>query len=106
VILGERSPQDAYWLAQWRMWESQGFIERMDWVFSQLPTSGAIRYVQHRLGEAHVPLKEYLDESAVVYVCGSATGMAPAVESLLSSLLGTEGWQAFRRSGRYRRDVY
>lgn len=106
VILGERSPQDAYWLAQWRLWESQGFIERMDWVFSQLPTSGAIRYVQHRLGEAHVPLKEYLDEDAVVYVCGSATGMAPAVESVLSSLLGTEGWQAFRRSGRYRRDVY
>ncbi len=106
VILGERSPQDAYWLAQWHLWESEGFIERLDWVFSQLPTSGAIRYVQHRLGEAHDSLKEYLEENAVVYVCGSATGMAPAVESVLSNLLGTEGWQAFRRSGRYRRDVY
>jgi sulfite reductase (NADPH) flavoprotein alpha-component len=106
VILGERSPQDAYWQAQWRLWEAQGVIERMDWVYSRQPTSGAIRYVQHQLGTAHTTLKNYLDEGAVVFICGSARGMAPAVESVLSNVLGDEEWQAFRLSNRYRRDVY
>lgn len=106
VILGERSPQDAYWQAQWRLWEAQGAIERMDWVYSRLPTSGTVRYVQHQLGTAHTALKNYLDEDAVVFVCGSASGMAPAVDAVLSNVLGNEEWQAFRRSNRYRRDVY
>ncbi|WP_407276709.1 PepSY domain-containing protein [Halothiobacillus sp. DCM-1] len=106
LILGERTPQDAYWSEMWRLWETQGFIERIDWVFSRIPTAGEMRYVQHKLGAAHREVKKYLDDQAVVFVCGSAQGMAPAVASVFASVLGAEKWREFRRSGRYRQDVY
>ena len=51
-------------------------------------------------------LREWLDDGAVVYVCGSLQGMAPGVDAALADVLGQDGVDALVEAGRYRRDVY
>ena len=49
---------------------------------------------------------KWVENGAAIYVCGSASGMAPAVHNELLELLGEATLSALTTSGRYRRDVY
>ena len=51
-------------------------------------------------------LRQWVEEGASLYVCGSLQGMAKGVDDMLRELLGSEQLQALAASGRYRRDVY
>ena len=51
-------------------------------------------------------LRQWLDEGAALYVCGSLQGMAPGVDAVLLALLGDDGVAQLQHSSRYRRDVY
>jgi sulfite reductase (NADPH) flavoprotein alpha-component len=73
-------------------------------VFSR--DGGDARYVQDALRANAVRLRQWLDEGAALYVCGSLQGMAPGVDAVLLALLGDDGVAQLQHSGRYRRDVY
>ena len=53
-----------------------------------------------------IELRLWIDEGAVVHVCGSLEGMAPGVDAALGELLGRQGLKELVAQGRYRRDVY
>lgn len=105
LVFGERqAAHDAYYRDELETLEAQGFLERIDRVFSR---DGATRsYVQHRLLAQADRVRAWIDDGAVVAVCGSAEGMAPAVEAAFGGILGTAGLNALVEQGRYRRDVY
>ncbi|MCY1452690.1 Sulfite reductase [NADPH] flavoprotein alpha-component [compost metagenome] len=63
-------------------------------------------YVQDRLREQSATLREWLDDGAVIYVCGSLQGMAEGVDRALREILGDLEVEALLETGRYRRDVY
>ncbi|GKT16381.1 sulfite reductase flavoprotein subunit alpha [Acidovorax sp. SUPP2522] len=85
-------------------WQNQGFLERLDRVFSR--DGEAHRHVQDRLRDAAGPLREWITQGAVVYVCGSAEGMAAGVDAAMVEVLGADAVDALITDGRYRRDVY
>ena len=60
------------------------------------------------LGIAGAPstVRQWVEEGAAVYVCGSLAGMAPDVDATLRRILGEDKIEALRTAGRYRRDVY
>jgi sulfite reductase (NADPH) flavoprotein alpha-component len=51
-------------------------------------------------------LQIWLAQGAVIFVCGSAAGMAPAVHHVLAEAIGDDELAALAASGRYRRDIY
>jgi sulfite reductase (NADPH) flavoprotein alpha-component len=59
-----------------------------------------------RLREAAAELRHWLDQGAVLYVCGSLEGMAAGVDAVLTAVLGEAGLQDLIVQNRYRRDVY
>lgn len=63
-------------------------------------------YVQDKIAEQSVRLKEWVAEGAAIYVCGSLHGMAAAVSATLTKILGAEQLETMAEEGRYRRDVY
>ena len=73
-------------------------------------------YVQDRLLENGADVWHWLEGGAIVYVCGDAHGMAPAVHQALQAIAreqggldeaGAQEWlESLAASGRYRRDVY
>jgi sulfite reductase (NADPH) flavoprotein alpha-component len=63
-------------------------------------------YVQHRLEEEKDHLREWLQEGAVLYVCGDAQEMARDVDTTLKSIMGRDFIKEMRASGRYLRDIY
>ncbi|WP_164707772.1 hypothetical protein, partial [Pseudomonas viridiflava] len=63
-------------------------------------------YVQHRLLDAADALKAWVEDGAVIYVCGSLLGMAEGVDQALRQVLGDERVVQLTEEGRYRRDVY
>ncbi|MDO5610812.1 MAG: sulfite reductase subunit alpha [Pseudomonadota bacterium] len=105
LIFGERqAAHDAHFADDLAAWQAQGFLPQFDAVYSR--DGGPHRYVQDRLqAEAH-RLRQWVDEGAAIYVCGSLHGMAPAVDAAIGTILGTACRDALRAAGRYRRDVY
>src|SRR3712207_3399105 len=73
-------------------------------------------YVQHRLWERRADLWAWLQEGAVLYLCGDATGMAKGVEGTLRGIAvdqggmdedGAAAWlEGLVRDRRFRKDVY
>jgi sulfite reductase (NADPH) flavoprotein alpha-component len=63
-------------------------------------------YVQDRLREAATALRQWVEDGAAIYVCGSLAGMAPGVDAVLREVLGDVVVERLRDEGRYRRDVY
>src|SRR3712207_6964549 len=60
---------------------SPDLLTRMDVAFSRDQPEKV--YVQHRLWERRADLWAWLQEGAVLYLCGDATGMAKDVEGTL-----------------------
>lgn len=75
---------------------------------AQTPWSGFSRsqaqriYVQDIVREQADELISWLDQGAVIYVCGSIDGMASGVDQALTDILGEEKVDALRQAGRYR----
>lgn len=105
LIFGERNAaHDFYFQAELQAWQAAGQLSHLDAVFSR--DGGSCRYVQHVLQAERARLLDWIAEGAAVYVCGSAQGMAPAVQAELTAALGEAGMDALLAAGRYRRDVY
>ncbi|MFC5740422.1 sulfite reductase subunit alpha [Dyella tabacisoli] len=105
LLFGERqSAHDHYYRDDIERWQLDGYIERMDLVWSR--EQAARIHVQQRLHEAADALRQWVADGAAIYVCGSLAGMAPGVDAVLREVLGAAQVEQLRSEGRYRRDVY
>jgi sulfite reductase (NADPH) flavoprotein alpha-component len=105
LIFGERNAaHDFYYRNEIADWQSTGSLQQLTLAFSRDQHERV--YVQHALREQAEKLREWIAGGAAVYVCGSAQGMAPAIDAALSELLGVATVASLVDAGRYRRDVY
>ncbi|MFK7692368.1 assimilatory sulfite reductase (NADPH) flavoprotein subunit [Paenibacillus sp. HJGM_3] len=105
---------DFLYQIDWQRWLKDGVLTRMDVAFSR-DTDRKI-YVQHRMLEKSKDLYQWLQEGAVVYVCGDEKKMAHDVHAALLTILRQEGGLSeeeaaeymtkMQQEKRYQRDVY
>ncbi len=105
LLFGERQrAHDGFCEAEASGWLAAGRLERADFVYSR--DQAGRRYVQDALLDAAEPLRRWIADGAVLYVCGSADGMAAGVDAALAEVLGATAVEDLIVEGRYRRDVY
>ncbi|BEV14790.1 sulfite reductase flavoprotein subunit alpha [Herbaspirillum sp. DW155] len=105
LLFGERSRQyDFFHQQELEEWQAQGWLQRLDLAFSRDQERRI--YVQDKLVEAADTVRQWVEEGASLYVCGSLQGMAGGVARALQDILGEDVLQALAGQGRYRRDVY
>ena len=105
LLFGERSAaSDTLYEAELSALHADGFLPELDRVFSR--DGDAHAYVQDRLRARAELLKSWLEDGAVIYVCGSLQGMAGGVDHVLGEVLGVAALEDLIADGRYRRDVY
>ncbi|VVD90889.1 Sulfite reductase [NADPH] flavoprotein alpha-component [Pandoraea cepalis] len=105
LIFGERhAAHDDFHDATLCAWHAQGGIACLDRVYSR--DQAQRRYVQDRVREAAQDIAAWVARGASIYVCGSLSGMAPAVDAALADAIGTDVLLDLSAQGRYRRDVY
>lgn len=105
LLFGERSAaHDFFFREEIEGWQQRGLLQRLDLAFSRGQAERL--YVQHHLRAAADALRSWVVDGAAIYVCGSLTGMAPAVDAELVDILGAETLEQLAEQGRYRRDVY
>ena len=85
-------------------WLARGDLARLDLAFSRDQAQKV--YVQDRLRESAEQVRQWLDQGAAIYICGSLQGMAAGVDQALIDMLGAEAVERLIEQGRYRRDVY
>lgn len=105
---------DFLYQTDWQRWLKSGALTRMDVAFSR-DAPGKV-YVQHRMLEKSRDLFAWIEEGAVIYVCGDEKNMARDVEDALVSVIAKESGKsraeaagvlaALKAQNRYRRDVY
>lgn len=98
---------------EWHCWADKGIL-KLDLAFSRDQKEKI--YVQHRMEESSRELFAWLQEGAVLYVCGDAHRMAKDVEESLLKIISKEGGLShegaahylkdLRKHKRYLRDVY
>lgn len=105
LIFGERQHQcDFFYEETIQAWLNMGSLQRLDLAFSR--DQEQRRYVQDVLREHADELKNWIEQGAVIYVCGSIEGMATGVDQALNDILGADAVDELRQTQRYRRDVY
>ncbi|MBW8756873.1 MAG: flavodoxin domain-containing protein [Burkholderiales bacterium] len=105
LVFGERqAAHDFHYRDDIEAWQADGTLARLDLAFSR--DQAPRRYVQDCLRAQPALLRQWLDDGAALYVCGSLRGMAAGVEEVLVAIVGDERVQALKAEGRYRRDVY
>jgi sulfite reductase (NADPH) flavoprotein alpha-component len=115
LIFGDRNfSTDFLYQLEWLRHLREGRLQRLDVAFSRDQEEKI--YVQHRIREHAAEIVAWLNEGAVLYVCGDAKHMAGDVDAALVDVIaGQEGIEReaavsrlkeLRRDGRYRRDVY
>lgn len=105
---------DFLYQVEWQQWLKTGVLTRMDVAFSR-DTDEKI-YVQHRMLERSQELFQWLEEGAVIYVCGDEKNMAKDVHATLLEIIESEGAMSreqaveylseMQKQKRYQRDVY
>lgn len=105
---------DFLYQTEWKQWFHDGILTKMDVAFSR-DTKGKV-YVQHRMLEHSQELFAWLEEGAVVYICGDEKRMAKDVHCTLVEIIAKEGnlshedaeqyLARLRQNNRYQRDVY
>lgn len=104
MIFGERSQaHDFLCRDELLAWQAEDRLIRLDLAFST--EEGRKVYVQDRLRESAVMLRNWLAEGAVIYLCGSRD-MASGVETVLIELLGSAAVERLRDEERFRRDLF
>ena len=63
-------------------------------------------YVQHKMLEQKTELKTWIEEGAIVYICGDAQSMAKDVQNTLREILEVEDLKALRKNKQLLLDVY
>ncbi len=105
LIFGERDRQADGWAeADVSPWKACGQLLHADFAYSRDKENPC--YVQHLLEKNAQRLRDWVNQGAVIYVCGSYQGMGQDVEQALEALLEADIFQQLQKSGRYRRDVY
>ena len=105
LVFGERQAEhDFHFRADVQAWQASGAIARLDLAFSR--DQATRQHVQDRLRAQPEAVRQWLDDGAAVYVCGSRQGMAAGVEQALVDIVGRARLEALIDEGRYRRDVY
>ncbi|MCB5185245.1 sulfite reductase subunit alpha [Methylobacillus gramineus] len=106
LFFGERNAlHDLHFGEEIHQWQAQGVLKKFNAVFSRDQSDK--RYVQDMVAEHAIDIRHWVCElHAVIYICGSATGMAPAVHHALIDIVGESVLTAMTAVGRYRRDIY
>jgi sulfite reductase (NADPH) flavoprotein alpha-component len=105
LLFGERNREhDFLYRSELEGWLATGHLARLDLAFSR--DQGQRFYVQDRLREAADVVREWLDDGAVIFVCGSLQGMAAGVDEALVEIIGQDAVDDLIAQHRYRRDVY
>ncbi|MGE8561497.1 MAG: PepSY domain-containing protein [Acinetobacter sp.] len=105
LIFGERQREhDFFYQSTLEAWQTTGMLQRLDLAFSRDQEEKV--YVHHKLREQAQELQAWVDNGAVIYVCGSINGMASDVDQALIDILSETTVDQLRQEGRYRRDVY
>lgn len=105
LIFGERQKAvDFFYQTQLNTWQETGVLQRLDTAFSRDQAEKI--YVQDILAQSAEDVKVWIEQGAVIYVCGSIDGMASGVDKALTDMLGADGVEQLRQAQRYRRDVY
>lgn len=115
LFFGERNFRtDFFYQTEWQSWLKDDVLTRMEVAFSR--DSAEKIYVQHRLYEQAHDVYAWLEEGAILYVCGDAARLAPDVHDTLVTVIEeqasvqreeAEGYlRDLQRDGRYQRDVY
>lgn len=105
LIFGERQREhDYFFQSTMEAWHSTGMLKRLDLAFSRDQIEKI--YVHHKLREQATEVKKWVENGAVIYVCGSINGMASDVHHALIEILGESTVDQLQQDGRYRRDVY
>lgn len=105
--------KEFFYQEEWEKWKSEGLL-KLDVAFSRDQTEKI--YVQHKMIEAGRELYSWLEEGAVLYVCGDAHRMAKDVDLALHQIIEKELGQGeaaardyikrLKAEKRYLRDVY
>ena len=105
LIFGERNAaHDAFYRDDIEKWRASGVLTRVDLAFSRDQETRV--YVQHVIERSEKEMREWVAQGATIYVCGSAAGMATAVDEALARALGRDKLNNLLAQRRYRRDVY
>ena len=105
LVFGERQQAcDFFYKDTIQAWQNTAMLKRIDLAFSRDQPEKI--YVHHKLRAQSVELIKWIDQGAVIYVCGSIQGMASDVDLALNDILGEQKVDELRQNGRYRRDVY
>lgn len=105
---------DFLYQIEWQRWLKDGVLTKLDVAFSR-DTDQKV-YVQNRMLEKSRELYQWLQEGAVVYICGDEKKMAHDVNAALVTILEQEGGLSndealqylanMQQQKRYQRDVY
>ncbi|KHF77426.1 Iron-uptake factor PiuB [Acinetobacter sp. neg1] len=105
LIFGERQREhDFFYQETIEAWKNMGTLQRVDLAFSRDQQQRI--YVQDVMRNNAEELLKWVQQGAVIYVCGSIEGMASGVDQALTDILGEARLDELRQAGRYRRDVY
>lgn len=105
LIFGERNEKhDFYFRDELHQWLEQGSLTKLATAFSR--DQAEKNYVQDVVRSLADEIKAWVNAGTAIYVCGSATGMAPAAHNQLQQILGDHTLANLTAAGRYRRDVY
>lgn len=110
----QRYMTDFLYQVEWQRWVKEGVLTKLALAFSR--DSSEKIYVQQRMLENSKELFTWLEDGAVIYVCGDEQRMAKDVHSTLLQIVEQEGRlsreeaQAYisklQQEKRYQRDVY
>lgn len=114
LFFGEWTRQKEYFYEkEWADWSAQGLL-KISTAFSRDQADKV--YVQHRMLEAAPELYQWLEDGAVLYVCGDLHHMAKDVDVTLHKIVQQQGSlseesakeyvKKLRQSKRYLRDIY
>lgn len=105
---------DFLYQTEWQKWMKNGVLTKMDVAFSR-DTDKKV-YVQHRMLEQSKELFAWLEEGAVIYICGDEKHMAHDVHKIFLDIIEKEGGMSrenaeaylaeLQQQKRYQRDVY
>ncbi len=105
---------DFLYQTDWQRWLASGTLTQMDVAFSR-DTDKKI-YVQHKIEENAATFYEWLEQGAVIYVCGDEKAMAADVDATIHRLIEQQGQKTpeeakafvneLKQQNRYQRDVY
>jgi len=105
---------DFLYQTDWQRWLAAGTLSHMHVAFSR-DTDQKI-YVQHKLHENAASFYEWLEQGAVIYVCGDEKSMASDVDATIHQIIEQQGQKTpeeakayvneLKQQKRYQRDVY